>query len=334
MTETVLVTGGAGYVGSHVCKALSRSGFRPIAFDNLSNGHKWAVKWGPLVEGDVFDASLLTEVIKSSRPCAVMHFAAHIEVGESAKDPLKYYRNNVGGTLSLLTAMGAAGIDKLIFSSTCAIYGMVEAPVMTETCPQQPISPYGHTKHVVEQILADLAAHRKLNYAALRYFNAAGADPDQEIGEAHNPETHLVPLAIEAALNAGKGTAPLKIFGSDFSTPDGTAIRDYTHVCDLASAHVLALQYLLRDGKSDGFNLGSGKGHSVLEVLEGLRALGLPVPAEKAARRPGDAPRLVADAAKANAILDWRTQMSDLPTILSTAVAWHKAQAVKSRDVA
>jgi UDP-glucose-4-epimerase GalE len=325
--SNVIVTGGAGYVGSHVCKALSRSGFRPIVYDNLSNGHKWAVKWGPLVEGDMHDTTLLTEVIKSSRPAAVMHFAAHIEVGESVKDPLRYYRNNVGGTLSLLTAMAAAKVNKLIFSSTCAIYGLYEGQFLTETIPQRPISPYGHTKHVVEQILADLAAHEKLNYAALRYFNASGADPEGELGEAHDPETHLVPLAIMAGLNADKGGTPLKIFGSDFSTPDGTAIRDYTHVTDLAVAHVKALEYLLRDGKSDGFNLGSGKGHSVLEVVEGLRDLGLPVPAEKVGRRPGDPPRLVADAAKAAKVLDWRTKMSDLPTILSTAMTWHKKAA-------
>ena len=324
--QNILVTGGAGYVGSHVCKALSKSGFRPVVFDNLSNGHKWAVKWGPLVEGDVHDIALLTEVIKSCKPAGVMHFAASIEVGESVKDPLKFYYNNVGGTLSLLTAMAAANVNTLVFSSTCAIYGHYEGPFLTETIPQRPISPYGHTKHVVEEMLADLAARDKLKYVALRYFNASGADPDGEIGEAHDPETHLVPLAIMAALRAGKGDKPLKIFGTDFSTPDGTAIRDYCHVCDLADAHVLALKYLLRDGKSDVFNLGTGTGHTVLEVVEGLKALGVNVPVEKTGRRAGDLPRLVADAAKAHSVLDWQPKM-DLAAILSTALAWHKKQA-------
>ncbi|MGE3622292.1 MAG: UDP-glucose 4-epimerase GalE [Bdellovibrionales bacterium] len=326
--RNVVVTGGAGYVGSHTCKALSRAGFQPIVFDNLSNGHEWAVKWGPLVQGDVHDTGLLAEVIKSVQPCAVMHFAAYIEVGESVKDPLRYYHNNVSGTLSLLNAMQAAKVGKFIFSSTCALYGMFEGAFLIETCPQNPISPYAHSKHVVEQILADLAAHGKLDYVALRYFNASGADPDGEIGEAHSPETHLVPLAIFAGMNAKKGAAPLKVFGTDFPTPDGTAIRDYTHVCDLADAHVKALEHLLAGKPSDAFNLGSGQGHSVLEVLEGLRAIGLPVPAEKVGRRAGDPPRLVADASKANAVLGWRTNMSDLPTILSTALAWHRSQDV------
>jgi UDP-arabinose 4-epimerase len=323
--QNIVVTGGAGYVGSHVCKALSRNGFRPVVYDNLSNGHEWAVKWGPLVQGDVHDLKLLTEVIKSCRPAAVMHFAASIEVGESVKDPLKFYHNNVGGTLTLLTAMAECNVKNMIFSSTCAIYGLYEGTFLTETIPQRPMSPYGHTKHVVEEMLADLAARDKLKYIALRYFNASGADPDGEIGEAHDPETHLVPLAIRAGLNADKGAAPLKVFGTDFSTPDGTAIRDYCHVNDLADAHVLALKQLLRDGKSDVFNLGTGNGYSVLEVVEGLKALGLHVPTEMAGRRAGDVPRLVADAGKAHSVLDWQPNMK-LLDILSTALAWHKKQ--------
>jgi UDP-arabinose 4-epimerase len=327
-SRNVLVTGGAGYVGSHTCKALHESGFQPIVVDNLSNGYAWAVKWGPLVEGDIRDTRLLIEVIKSCKPCAVLHFAAFIEVRESVTDPLKYYRNNIGGTLSLLNAMGETGIDKIIFSSTCAIYGMPEGDMLMEDTPQQPINPYGHSKHIVEQTLADLAQHGKLKYAALRYFNASGADPGGEIGEAHNPESHLIPLAIMAALN--KNGTPLKIFGTDFPTPDGTAVRDYIHVNDLAAAHVVALKYLLAGGKADAFNIGSGKGHSVLEVVEGLRAIGLEVPVEKTGRREGDPPRLVANAAKANSVLGWKTRMSDLPNILSTAAAWHKSGYGKS----
>jgi UDP-glucose-4-epimerase GalE len=318
--KNVLVTGGAGYVGSHVCKALSQNGFLPIAYDNLSNGHEWAVKWGPFVEGDIGDTPLLTEVIKSCRPCAVMHFAASIEVGESVKNPLKYYRNNVGGTLSLLAAMQAGRVDKMIFSSSCAVYGMTDGPFLVESCLHRPVSPYGRTKSMVEQLLADVAAEGKFSYVALRYFNASGADPDGEIGEAHDPESHLIPLAIAAA----QGEAPLRIFGTDFNTPDGTAIRDYTHVCDLAEAHVLALKYLLVGQSSEAFNIGSGTGHSVREVIEGLRKLGYPISPQIAGRRPGDPARLVADATKIFTMLGWQPQMSDLMTILATAVAWYK----------
>jgi UDP-glucose-4-epimerase GalE len=335
MTETVLVTGGAGYVGSHACKALSKGGFQPVVYDNLSEGHAWAVKWGPLVSGDLFDAPLLIKTIEQHKPCAVLHFAAHAYVGESMQNPLKYYRNNVGGTLSLLGAMQETGIEKLVFSSTCATYGVPETELLAETHPQKPINPYGGSKLMVERMLAGMASAGQVNYVALRYFNAAGADPDGEIGEAHDSETHLIPLAIMAALGAKKGAAPLKIFGTDFPTPDGTAIRDYIHMNDLATAHVAALKYLLAGGKSDVFNLGSCKGHSVREVVASLRALGLDVPVEETGRRAGDPPRLVADAAKAASILGWRTQMSDLPTILSTAVAWHrKAETAMSKDVA
>ena len=319
--KTVLVTGGAGYVGSHTCKILKNNGFSPVAYDNLSEGYEWAVKWGPLIKGDLHDAPLLVKTIKQHKPCAILHFGAHAYVGESVENPLKYYRNNVGGTLSLLAAMEETGLDKLVFSSTCAIYGVPEGDLLTENSAKNPINPYGQTKYVVEQILADLAKHKKLNYVALRYFNAAGADPEGEIGEAHEPETHLVPLAIMAALGQGAG---LKIFGSDFPTPDGTPVRDYIHVNDLAMAHVAALKHLLVGKGSDFFNLGTGHGHSVLNVIDGLRDLGLKVPAEKTGRRAGDPPRLVADASKANKILGWHAEMSDLATILSTALAWHR----------
>lgn len=320
-SKNVLVTGGAGYVGAHTCKILKKNGFSPISYDNLSEGYEWAVKWGPLIKGDLHDAPLLIKTINEHKVCAVLHFAAHAYVGESVENPLKYYRNNVGGTLSLLGAMQETGVDKLVFSSTCAIYGVPEGELLTETSAKNPINPYGNTKYVVEQILADLAAHKKMNYVALRYFNAAGADADNEIGEAHDPETHLIPLAVSAALGKGPG---LKIFGSDFPTPDGTAIRDYIHVTDLAAAHAAAVKHLLAGKKSDAFNLGTGKGLSVLEVVEGLRALGFKVPTEKTARRAGDPPRLVADAKKANSVLGWHPEISDLPNILKTALAWHK----------
>ncbi len=323
-TNNVLVTGGAGYVGSHACKLLRQNGFTPIVYDDLSKGHAWAVKWGPLVEGDISDTGLLTAVIDACRPCAVMHFAAHIDVRESVHNPLKYYENNVSGTLSLLKAMESGGVDKLIFSSSCAVYGMTDGPFLVECYPQRPLSSYGRTKMMIEQVLADLAAQDRLSYIALRYFNAAGADIDGEIGEAHDPETHLIPLAITAA----QGGPPLKIFGTDFLTPDGTAIRDYTHVWDIARAHVLALEYLLMGMSSEAFNLGSGTGHSVLEVIEGLRKLGYKVPAQIAGRRVGDPPQLVADTTKIFRLLGWQPHMSDLESMLATAVSWHnKGQA-------
>jgi UDP-glucose-4-epimerase GalE len=319
-TRTVLVTGGAGYVGSHACKALSRAGYQPIVYDNLVYGHREAVKWGPLVEGDLFDARLLTETLHTSKPCAVMHFAAYAYVGESVTNPLKYYRNNVGGTISLLGAMNEAGIDRLVFSSTCATYGVPETPLLAETHVQKPINPYGGSKLMVERMLAGMACAGQINYVALRYFNAAGADPDAEIGEDHNPETHLIPRAISSCF----GGEALGIFGEDFPTPDGSAIRDYIHVNDLAAAHIKALEYLVGGKPSDYFNLGTGKGHSVLEVVDAIKALGLTPNTQKAPRRAGDPPQLVADAAKANKILGWRAEMSDLNTILSTALAWHK----------
>jgi UDP-arabinose 4-epimerase len=322
--KTVLVTGGAGYVGSHACKILAKAGYRPVVYDNLIYGHREAVKWGPFVEGDLHDAHLLAETLAAHKPCAVMHFAAFAYVGESVADPLKYYRNNVGGTLSLLSAMHTAGIDRLVFSSTCATYGNPETELLAETHPQKPINPYGGSKLMVERMLSGLSGAGQMNYVALRYFNAAGADPDGEIGERHEPETHLIPLAIAA----GMGGAVLKIFGNDFPTPDGTAIRDYIHVNDLAVAHVKALEHLLAGKSSDFFNLGTGHGYSVLDVVAALRTQGLDLKTEQAPRRAGDPPRLVADASKANSVLGWRADMSDLPTILKTAIAWHN----KKRD--
>ncbi|HUY69102.1 MAG TPA: UDP-glucose 4-epimerase GalE [Alphaproteobacteria bacterium] len=318
-SKTVLVTGGAGYVGAHASKALYRAGYMPVVYDNLVYGHREAVKWGPLVEGDVHDAARLADTLAAHKPSAVMHFAAYAYVGESVENPLKYYNNNVGGTLSLLGAMRDAGIDKLVFSSTCATYGVPETPLLAESHPQKPINPYGESKWMIERVLAGLAAAGQMNYVALRYFNAAGADPDGEIGEDHDPETHLIPRAIAAA----HGGPALKIFG-DFPTPDGTAIRDYIHVNDLATAHVKALEHLVAGKSSDVFNLGTGHGHSVREVVDALRALGLDPKTEKAPRRAGDPPQLVADATKAGAVFGWKPAMSDLATILKTAVAWHE----------
>ena len=319
-SKTVLVTGGAGYVGAHASKALYRAGYMPVVYDNLVYGHREAVKWGPLVEGDVHDAARLADTLAAHKPSAVMHFAAYAYVGESVENPLKYYNNNVGGTLSLLGAMRDAGIDKLVFSSTCATYGVPETPLLAESHPQKPINPYGESKWMIERVLAGLAAAGQMNYVALRYFNAAGADPDGEIGEDHDPETHLIPRAIAAA----HGGPALKIFGGDFPTPDGTAIRDYIHVNDLATAHVKALEHLVAGKSSDVFNLGTGHGHSVREVVDALRALGLDPKTEKAPRRAGDPPQLVADATKAGAVFGWKPAMSDLATILKTAVAWHE----------
>jgi UDP-arabinose 4-epimerase len=257
--KKVLVTGGAGYIGAHTSKLLAASGYEPVCYDNLSTGHADFVKWGPLEIGDLHDLEKLTRVISSYQPIAVIHFAASAYVGESIVKPLKYYRNNVGGTLSLLEAMRLSGLENIVFSSTCATYGTPTAKLLSESCPQVPINPYGHSKLLIEQILRDLSARVGLNHISLRYFNAAGADKDGEIGEKHDPEPHLIPLAIRSAI----GGPALKIFGTDFPTPDGTAVRDYIHVEDLGRAHILALEYLLAGGTSDFVNLGTGTGNSL-----------------------------------------------------------------------
>jgi UDP-arabinose 4-epimerase len=320
--RTVLVTGGAGYVGSHACKALAAAGYHPVVFDNLVYGHERAVRWGPLEQGDISDRVRLDAVIERYRPEAAMHFAAYAYVGESVTDPGKYYRNNVAGTLTLLEAMRDHGIGRLVFSSTCATYGVPDEVPIPESTPQRPINPYGTSKLMVEMMLRDFDAAHGLRSMALRYFNAAGADPDGHIGEMHDPETHLIPLALDAA--SGRGPA-LKLFGEDYDTPDGTCVRDYIHVSDLAAAHVLALGVLEREGASDAFNLGTGHGHSVREVIAGVeRVTGLPVPHELAPRRPGDPASLVAEAGRSASELGWQPAMSDLDTILATAWAWHQ----------
>ncbi len=325
MSETILVTGGAGYVGAHACKALSQAGYRPVVYDNLVYGHEAAVRWGPFEQGDIADRARLDAVFERHQPAAVMHFAAFAYVGESVTDPGKYYRNNVCGTLTLLEAMLAHGVDKLVFSSTCATYGEPETVPITESEPQSPINPYGKSKLMVEQVLADFEAAHGLRSASLRYFNAAGASPDGEIGECHDPETHLIPLALDAA--AGRGPE-LTLFGDDYPTPDGTCIRDYIHVGDLAEAHVRALGHLQEGKPTRAFNLGTGLGVSVREILGAVeRVTGKAVPLRVGPRRPGDPPVLVADASRAQSELGWTTRLSDIDTIVETAWKWQQRDA-------
>ncbi|MBV8093052.1 MAG: UDP-glucose 4-epimerase GalE [Acetobacteraceae bacterium] len=325
MSQTVLVTGGAGYIGSHACKMLSRAGHHPIVFDNLSRGYREAVRWGPLVEGDLADLEGLVAAIRKHRVSAVMHFAAFAYVGESVADPALYYRNNLGGTLSLLEAMRETGLDKIVFSSTCATYGMPEVVPIPETAPQLPVNPYGETKLAIERALRWYHQAYGLRSMSLRYFNAAGADREGEIGELHEPETHLIPLILHAAL--GK-RSHVDIYGTDYQTPDGTAVRDYIHVEDLAEAHLRALEHLCAGGESAALNLGTGSGHSVREVIAAAEArTGRLIARREVARRPGDAPILVADPGVAGQQLDWRARCSDLETIIDTAFAWHKRMA-------
>ncbi|CAB1061352.1 UDP-glucose 4-epimerase (EC [Olavius sp. associated proteobacterium Delta 1] len=319
---SILVTGGAGYIGAHACKALKGAGYLPVTYDNLVYGHPEAVKWGPLEEGDISNRQQLEMVMQTFKPAAVMHFAAYAYVGESAEDPAKYYRNNVAGTLSLLESMRTCGINKIIFSSTCATYGMPEQVPIAENHPQYPINPYGRSKLMIEWILQDFADAYGLKFVSLRYFNAAGADPDAEIGEEHNPETHLIPLALDAALEK---SGPIRIFGSDYDTPDGTCIRDYIHVSDLAEAHMLALDYLLTTGESDVFNLGNGHGFSVRQVIEAAATVtGCEIPQVESGRRPGDPPILIGDSTKIQKILGWNPVLNQLETILETAWQWQK----------
>ncbi len=324
MGQSILVTGGAGYIGSHACKALAAAGFTPVAYDNLVYGHRWAVRWGPFVEADLADAARLAETLKQYEIAAVMHFAAFAYVGESMTKPQLYFRNNVVNTLSLLDAMLAAGVKHIVFSSTCATYGTPERTPITEETPQRPVNPYGESKLMIERALHWYGAAYGLSYAALRYFNAAGADPAGEIGEDHDPETHLIPLILDAAL----GKRPqIDIFGTDYPTPDGSAVRDYIHVQDLAEAHVAAIRHLMAGGASLQLNLGTGTGHSVREVIAAAeRITGRKVPRREAPRRAGDPAALVADPGKAKALLGWQARMSDLDSILGTAWAWHNRE--------
>jgi UDP-arabinose 4-epimerase len=321
MPSSILVTGGAGYIGSHACKALARAGYVPVTYDNLSRGHRAAVRWGPLVEGDLNDTARLCAAMAEHRVAAVMHFAAYAYVGESVGNPALYYQNNLCGTVSLLEAMREAGVLEIVFSSTCATYGTPGAVPINETAPQQPVNPYGETKLAIERALHWYGQAYAMRSVSLRYFNAAGADPEGEIGETHEPETHLVPLVLQAAL----GQRPaIEIYGTDYPTPDGTAIRDYIHVADLADAHLRALERLRAGGASIALNLGTGLGHSVREVIATAEAVsGRKIPARNAPRRSGDPPALVADSRLAAETLGWRATCSSLDTIIRTAFAWH-----------
>jgi UDP-arabinose 4-epimerase len=319
-SQTILVTGGAGYIGSHTCKALAQAGYTPVVYDNLCRGNAWAVKWGPLEIGDLMDGERLRDVIRAHRPIGVIHFAALAYVGESMSTPLRYYQNNVVGTVTLLRALAAEGVGRLVFSSTCATYGTPKTNPIREDMLQNPINPYGQSKLMVEQVLRDCARAGGMNAVALRYFNAAGADADCEIGEAHNPETHLIPLALGAA----KGTTqPLTVFGKDHDTPDGTCIRDYIHVTDLADAHLRALIHTDKGLGFSAFNLGTGIGISIKELIAAAQDVtGREVPFSYGPRRDGDPAALIADPTLAAETLNWKAHHSDLHNILSTAWAW------------
>jgi len=321
----ILVTGGAGYVGSHAASALRAAGFTPVTYDNLSRGHRELVRFGPFEEGDILDEARLVAVLNTYRPSAVMHFAALAYVGESVERPLDYYRNNFAGALTLLRAMAQCGVDRFVFSSTCAVYGTPETQPMPENLPLAPINPYGRSKLMVEQALKDAGAAHGLRSVSLRYFNAAGAHPSGEIGERHDPETHLIPRALMAA--SGEIDV-LDVFGTDYPTPDGTAIRDYIHVCDLADAHVTALRYLEDGGETTALNLGTGRGYSVREVVDATsRVTGEAVSCRYVGRRTGDPPKLVADASAARRVLGFEAKWTDLDAIIASAWTWYRKDA-------
>jgi UDP-arabinose 4-epimerase len=317
--QHILVAGGAGYIGSHTAKTLAQAGFQPVVLDNLSTGHEWAVKWGPLAVGDIGDAGFVRRLVEQYRIDAVIHFAASAYVGESMQEPRKYFQNNTTKTLTLLNALMDAGVNKFVFSSTCATYGDPVRVPIDESHPQVPVNPYGDSKLFVEKCMRWYSQAYGLQSVGLRYFNAAGADPDGEIGEDHTPETHLIPLVLEAAM----GGAPIRVFGTDYNTPDGTAIRDYIHVADLADAHVRALHYLLKGGESTFCNLGTGTGRSVQEVIDAVeRVSGKHVPVQRHGRRAGDPAELVADNQRALEVLGWKPRFTDLNEIVATAWKW------------
>ena len=327
MQKKVLVVGGAGYIGSHTCLLLAERGYQPIVFDNLSNGHEEFVRWGPFEHGDIRDRQRLDEVFAKHQPDAVLHFAALIEVGESVKQPVAFYDNNVIGSLTLLSSAIDAGIKAFVFSSTCATYGLPESVPIDESHRQAPINPYGRTKWVVEQALKDYSTYKGLKSVMLRYFNAAGADFEGRIGEWHTPETHAIPLAIEAALGRREG---FKVFGTDYDTRDGTCVRDYIHILDLADAHVRAVDYLLDGGDTVELNLGTGTGTTVKELLAAISEVsGRPFPVEYADRRDGDSTTLVANSEKAREVLGWEPQYS-LTDIIRSAWQWHSSRNASS----
>ncbi|MBS0125883.1 UDP-glucose 4-epimerase GalE [Thetidibacter halocola] len=325
MTDNVLVTGGAGYIGSHACKALRAAGFTPVTYDNLSTGWQDAVKFGPFEQGDLMDRATLDAVFARWQPVAVMHFAALSQVGEAMAKPGLYWRNNVEGSLTLIEAAVAAGCMNFVFSSTCATYGEHDNVVLDENTLQEPLNAYGASKRAVENILRDFEGAYGLKSVIFRYFNVAGADPDGEVGEHHRPETHLIPVMLEAI--DGKRPA-LTIHGTDYDTPDGTCIRDYVHVCDLVDAHVLGLNWLEEGKGSRVFNLGTGTGFSVREVIDASRAVtNLDVPFSEGPRRPGDATKLVSGSTRAAAELGWAPRRSTMPQMIGDAWLWHRTGA-------
>jgi UDP-glucose-4-epimerase GalE len=317
----ILVTGGAGYIGSHVCKALAGSGYLPITYDNLSRGNQWAVKWGPLEQGDIADRACLSVVLARHRPSAVMHFAAFAYVEESIAQPLLYYRNNVTGTVSFLQTLIDYQPLPFVLSSSCATYGLPEKLPISEEHPQRPINPYGFSKLIAERMLTDFGVAYGLPSISLRYFNAAGADPEGELGEAHDPETHLIPRVIRAACM----DTTIQVFGIDYDTPDGTCVRDYVHVTDIADAHVRALDYLLSGGTSCALNLSNSHGYSIKEVITAAEHVcGRSIRLEAAPRRVGDPPILIGDARRARAVLGWEPVRSNLKVQIADALKWMK----------
>jgi UDP-glucose 4-epimerase len=320
----ILITGGAGYIGSHVVKALGKAGHNLLIFDNLSTGHKWAVLSGRLIQGDLADRPFIAETLRAFRPEVVMHFAASVQVEASVREPLAYYRNNVINTLNLLEAMRETGIRRFIFSSTAAVYGIPEKIPVDEQAPLSPINPYGASKAMIEQILADLARAEEFLYVALRYFNVAGADPESRIGQAYGEATHLITRALKTA----KGEYPkLAIYGTDYPTPDGTCIRDYIHVDDLAAAHLLALNHLIETGEAKIMNCGYGHGYSVRDVVDTVKKVtGVSFAVEETGRRAGDPPALVSDSGLLRRLTGWLPQHDDLEFIIRTAWSWERKQ--------
>lgn len=322
MNKNIIVFGGAGYIGSHACKALKKAGYNPITFDNFVTGHPWAVQWGDIFEGDINNIEDIKKAFEQYKPLAVMHFAAASLVGESVENPLKYYQNNVGGTLNILQMMKEFAVKYIVFSSTAAVYGEPTQTPISEDLEKAPINPYGRSKLMVEDILDDCATAYDIRSVRFRYFNAAGADLDGEIGEAHEVETHLIPRVLMAA---AKDEDHIKMFGTDYPTEDGTAIRDYIHVGDLVNAHILGVQYLEKGGETTVFNLGTNRGFSVAQIIEATkRATNHDVKVVESPRRDGDPAILVADNQKAKNILGWQLENSDIDTVLRSAWSWYQ----------
>ncbi len=326
-TPAILVAGGAGYIGSHTAKQLSRAGFLPVVLDNLVTGNRFAARYGPFYRGSISDGVLVRSIIERHAVSGAILFAGHAYVGESTHEPRKYFDNNISAALAFLNTLLDSKVTRMVFSSSCSIYGTQEQIPIAESAPKNPLSPYAETKLFVEKILAAYDSAYAFRTVCLRYFNAAGADPEGEIGEHHDPETHLIPLTIQAAL----GVSPLNVFGTDYATADGTAVRDYIHVCDLADAHIRSLNYLLGGGSTARFNCGTGNGHSVREVIATVeRVSGRHVPAAYGPRREGDAAVLVADAGEIRRVLGWEPRMSSLDTIVETAWNWHSGLETKA----